>query len=161
MFPTRFNRMPRGVLAVGPCAFAVALVCAVAIAVSTPAAAAVAGNKDLAMPSAAMSPGLPLSAAGGRSSLGPVVPPPPCHPNSNALLDIISVTQRGDVVHLPDPLRQRLIELAARPHSVLPVQARAEADAPSQLFQYYLLDTHGFEPNVFTALFPGSTTWSC
>jgi hypothetical protein len=30
-----------------------------------------------------------------------------------------------------------------------------EADPPSQLFQYYLLDTSGFEPNVFTTLFPG------
>jgi hypothetical protein len=112
-------------------------------------------HKDLAMPSAVISPGLPLSAVGGRSSLGPVVPPPPCHANSNALLDVISVARRGDVVHLPEPLRQRLIELAARPHSVLPVQARAEADAPSRLFQYYLLGTGGFEPNVFTALFPG------
>src|SRR6058998_3337600 len=26
---------------------------------------------------------------------------------------------------------------------------------PSQLFQYYLLDTNGFEPNVFTTTFPG------
>jgi hypothetical protein len=86
---------------------------------------------------------------------GVVVPPPPCHPNATAAQDIETVAHRGDVVHLPDPLRDRLIELAGRPHSVLPVQARAEADKPSQLFQYYLLDTHGFEPNVFTALFPG------
>jgi hypothetical protein len=86
---------------------------------------------------------------------GPVVPPPPCHPNTDAVLDVLSVAHRGDVAHLPDPLRNRLVELAARPHSVLPVQARAEADAPSRLFQYYLLDTHGFEPNVFTAIFPG------
>jgi hypothetical protein len=35
------------------------------------------------------------------------------------------------------------------------VQAFAEADQPSQLFQYYLLDTTGFEPNVFTASIPG------
>jgi hypothetical protein len=35
------------------------------------------------------------------------------------------------------------------------VRAYAEADQPSQLFQYYLLDTHGFEPNVFTAKIPG------
>src|SRR5205823_9614605 len=48
-----------------------------------------------------------------------------------------------------------LIRLADRPHSVLPVQARAEADVPSQLFQYYLLDSTGFEPNVFTKIFPG------
>jgi hypothetical protein len=45
--------------------------------------------------------------------------------------------------------------LADRPHSQLPVQAYAEAANPSQLFQYYLLDTHGFEPNVFTAKIPG------
>ena len=86
---------------------------------------------------------------------GVVVPPAPCHPNSTAAHDIETVSHRADVVHLPDPLRDRLIELAGRPHSVLPVQARAEADTPSQLFQYYLLDTHGFEPNVFTAIFPG------
>src|SRR6185369_9850642 len=71
---------------------------------------------------------------------GVVVPPPPCHPNPTAAQDIETVAHRGDVVHLPDPLRARLIELAGRPHSVLPVQARAEADKPSQLFQYYLLD---------------------
>jgi hypothetical protein len=29
-----------------------------------------------------------------------------------------------------------------------------EADGADQLFQYYLLDTTGFEPNVFTTLFP-------
>jgi len=87
--------------------------------------------------------------------LGPVVPPPPCHPNSSAVLDVIAVRNRGDIKNLPDPLRQRLVALAARPHSVLPVQARAEADAPSQLFQYYLIDTHNFEPNVFTSIFPG------
>ena len=61
---------------------------------------------------------------------------------------------RGDVRHLPDPLQDRLRQLAERPHSVLPVQANAEADHPSQLFQYYLLNTSGFEPNVFTKQFP-------
>jgi len=35
------------------------------------------------------------------------------------------------------------------------LQVFAEADGPSQLFQYYLLDTTGFEPNVFTAIIPG------
>jgi hypothetical protein len=87
--------------------------------------------------------------------LGPVVPPPPCHPNSDAVQDILTVKHRGDIRHLPRPLRQRLIALAARPHSILPVQARAEADMANQLFQYYLLDTRGFEPNVLTAIFPG------
>ncbi len=85
----------------------------------------------------------------------PVVPAPPCHPNPTAMLDGITIAHRGDVVDLPAPLRTRLVELAERPHSVLPVQARAEANEPSLLFQYYLLDTHGFEPNVFTHIFPG------
>lgn len=58
-------------------------------------------------------------------------PPPPCHPNPLAA------------------------QLANRPHSQLPTQAYAEADKSSQLFQYYLLDTNGFQPNVFTRIFPG------
>jgi hypothetical protein len=82
-------------------------------------------------------------------------PPPPCHPNPNATTDMTTVRNRGDISHLPDPLKNQLVTLAGRPHSVLPVQAYAEADQPSQLFQYYLLDTHGFEPNVFTARIPG------
>ena len=98
---------------------------------------------------------LALAITTPASGAGPIVPPPPCHPNSTAFLDVLSVGQRGDVIHLPEPLKQRLIELAARPHSVLPVQARAESNSPSRLFQYYLLGTHGFEPNVFTSIFPG------
>src|SRR3979490_2753159 len=35
------------------------------------------------------------------------------------------------------------------------MQPNAEDEKPSQLFQYYLLDTNGFEPNVFTTRFPG------
>jgi hypothetical protein len=35
------------------------------------------------------------------------------------------------------------------------LQVYNEADGASQLFQYYLLDTTGFEPNVFTKHFPG------
>src|SRR5438552_3211887 len=82
-------------------------------------------------------------------------PPPPCHPNPNAVSDMATVSNRGDISHLPAPLKNLLVNLAGRPHSILPVQAYAEADQPSQLFQYYLLDTHGFEPNVFTARIPG------
>jgi len=84
----------------------------------------------------------------------PPSPPPPCHPNPNAARDREAVLNRGDIRHLPDPLQDRLRQLAERPHSVLPVQANAEADHPSQLFQYYLLNTSGFEPNVFTKQFP-------
>ena len=82
-------------------------------------------------------------------------PPPPCHPNPNAAADGALVRQRGDIAHLPDSLQDLLQRMAERPHSYLPVQAFAEADKPSQLFQYYLLSTTGFEPNPFTARFPG------
>src|SRR5438552_13570291 len=81
--------------------------------------------------------------------------PPPCHPNPNADLDMAAVQDRGDIASLPGPLKNRLVRMAGRPHSQLPTQAYAEADQPSQLFQYYLLDTNGFEPNAFTKLFPG------
>src|ERR1700746_3028850 len=88
-------------------------------------------------------------------------PPPPCHPNLQANQDVAAVKTRGDIVDLPDPLKARLVRLADRPHSQLPTQAYAEAQTdkgkpkPRQLFQYYLLDTTGFEPNPFTATFPG------
>jgi len=79
----------------------------------------------------------------------------PCHPNPHAARDIAEVLTRGDIRLLPSELKQRLARLAGRPHSTLPIQAFAEADGPSQLFQYYLLDTNGFEPNVFTTRIPG------
>jgi hypothetical protein len=82
-------------------------------------------------------------------------PPPPCHPNPNAAADEAAVRGRGDVVNLPGELQDRLAQLANRPHTYLPLQIFNEADNPSQLFQYYLLDTTGFEPNVFTTIFPG------
>jgi hypothetical protein len=82
-------------------------------------------------------------------------PPAPCHPNPNAAADRQAVANRGDITNLPQPLEDRLIRLADRPHTYLPLQVFAEADKPSQLFQYYLLDTEGFEPNVFTTIFPG------
>lgn len=82
-------------------------------------------------------------------------PPPPCHPNPHAAADRVAVHERGDVKNLPDHLQDRLERMAERPHTFLPMQAYAEADEPSQLFQYYLLDSGGFEPNPFTAQFPG------
>src|SRR5258706_6086717 len=82
-------------------------------------------------------------------------PPAPCHPNPNAAADSLTVRTRGDIAELPDPLKDRLAQLADRPHTFLPMQVFAEADKPGQLVQYYLLDTQGFEPNVFTKIFPG------
>jgi len=80
---------------------------------------------------------------------------PPCHPNPHAVTDMATVAQRSDVRPLPTPLKQQLVRLAGRPHTTVPLQAFAEADQASRLFQYYLLDTHGFERNVFTTIFPG------
>ncbi len=82
-------------------------------------------------------------------------PAAPCHPNPNAAADSLTVRTRGDIAGLPDPLKDRLVRLADRPHTFLPMQVFAEADQPGQLVQYYLLDTDGFEPNVFTKVFPG------
>jgi len=79
---------------------------------------------------------------------------PPCHPNTHSRSDMATISSRGDVRFLPPPLQQQLVRLAGRPHSALPIQAFAEADQPSRLFQYYLLDTHNFEPNVFSAIIP-------
>jgi hypothetical protein len=94
----------------------------------------------------------------GAASVGSAYaeqPPPPCHPNPQAAADRNTVRLRGDVKNLPDALQDRLQRMAERPHTNLPTQAYAEADKPSQLFLYYLLDTNGFEPNPFTARIPG------
>src|SRR5215471_13878939 len=77
-------------------------------------------------------------------------PPAPCFPNLRAARDSALIKNRGDIRNLPEPLKERIIRLADRPHSILPVQAFAEADKPSQLFEYYLLDTNEFQPNIFT-----------
>lgn len=83
-------------------------------------------------------------------------PPPPCHPNLRAEDDQESVREHRDIRRLPDPLRDMLVRMASRPHTYLPMQAYAEADKRSQLFQYYLLSTRGFEPNVFTSQIVGA-----
>ncbi len=62
---------------------------------------------------------------------------------------------RADIRNLPDPLKSRLVELANRPNTFEPARAFSEAASPSKLFQYYLLDTKGFQPNVFTSTIPG------
>ena len=51
------------------------------------------------------------------------------------------VAARPDVRRLPRPLKQRLVQMAERPHSYLPLTAFSEAATPSQVFQYYLLGT--------------------
>ena len=98
---------------------------------------------------------LTIAALLGSSSTRAEQPPPPCHPNPTAAADEAAVRGRGDIAKLPGELQDRLAQLANRPHTYLPLQVFNEADAASQLFQYYLLDTSGFEPNVFTAIIPG------
>jgi len=65
-----------------------------------------------------------------------------------------NIAQRGDIVNLPGPLKERLNTLANRPNTYEPMTAFSEADKRSQLFQYALLDTNGFQPNVFTTEIP-------
>jgi hypothetical protein len=77
------------------------------------------------------------------------------HRNPHAQSDRERVENRADVRHLPAPLRTALGDLAANPHTYLPLTVFAEADKPSMLFQYYLLDTAHFQPNVFTTIIPG------
>jgi hypothetical protein len=66
-----------------------------------------------------------------------------------------SLRGRGDIRFLPAPLQDRLVQLAERPHSYLPLTVFSEAVEPSQLFGYYLIDTTGIPPNVFTSIVPG------
>ena len=65
------------------------------------------------------------------------------------------IARRGDVKNLPAPLKARIVDLANRPTTTVPNTVFSEADTPSQLFQYYLLDTKHFQPNVFTDIIPG------
>ena len=80
-------------------------------------------------------------AAGGSAGANPV-------PGS-------ALANRGDIKNLPDPLKERLVQLAGRPHTYDPMTAFAEAATPSKLFQYYLIDTRHFQPNQFTVTIPG------
>jgi hypothetical protein len=75
---------------------------------------------------------------------------PPTPPGRGA-----GIHAQRDLRHLPAPLQERLIELGERPHSFLPLTIFSEAPTPSQLFAYYLLDTTGFQPNVFTTTIAG------
>ena len=65
------------------------------------------------------------------------------------------IDRRGDIRNVPGPLKDRLVELARRPHTYPPLTIFSEAPTPSQLFGYFLLDSTGFEPNVFTTTIVG------
>src|SRR5262249_57049101 len=55
-------------------------------------------------------------------------PPPPCHPNRQANEDMATVRTRGDIRHLPDPLKDRLVEFAGAPPN--PIPAPTDGPAP-------------------------------
>jgi hypothetical protein len=63
-----------------------------------------------------------------------------------------AIGDRGDIVHLPAPLKSRIVTLANRPTSAEPTTAFSEADSPSQLYGYYLLDSIHFQKNVFNSI---------
>jgi hypothetical protein len=89
------------------------------------------------------------------TAIGASGQPPAVENGHHATAQEQRVAHRGDVVNLPAPLRDRLVALAGRPHTYPPLTVFAEAPDPSSLFEYYLLSTSGFEPNVFTATIPG------
>jgi hypothetical protein len=83
-----------------------------------------------------------------------------CHPS----MCTPNLCVRGDIAPLSTlpatrPLQDRLVLLDCSPHSIGPLQIYAEADpaagGKSRLFQYYLLDSTGFQPSVFTTKIPG------
>jgi hypothetical protein len=88
---------------------------------------------------------IPLTAAAQDAPVAEAIP-----------VDTAAFAARADIVHLPVPLKNFLIWIDGRPNATYePMRAFAEADKPSQLFQYYLLDTRHFQPNVFTSIVPG------
>jgi hypothetical protein len=76
-------------------------------------------------------------------------------PSAATEKEVGQLLRRGDIKHLPDPLKARLGQLIELPHAFPAVPAFNEAVNPSRLFQYYLLDQTSFQPNVFTAQISG------
>jgi hypothetical protein len=82
-----------------------------------------------------------------------------CHPSACTP----GFCARGDIAPLGQdsataPLLSRIVTLDCSPHSVPPLEIFAEADPATRrslLFQYYLLDSTGFQPSVFTTKVAG------
>jgi hypothetical protein len=98
-------------------------------------------------------------AAQSCPSPSPVSPLGTCHPSACTA----GFCDRGDISPLASQpatqaLQDRLVTLDCSPHSIPPLQVFAEADpvtSKSRLFMYYLLDSTGFQPSVFTTTIPG------
>ncbi len=104
----------------------------------------------------------------GATCAAPMPIPPLINPDTGIACHASACTAgfctRGDIAPLgrtpaTQPLQDRLATLDCSPHSIAPLQVFAEADptagGKSQLFQYYLLDSTGFQPSVFTTAIPG------
>jgi hypothetical protein len=83
-----------------------------------------------------------------------------CHPSACTP----GFCSRGDIAPLgtdpaTKPLQDRLATLDCSPHTTPPMRIFAEADpnagGKSRLFMYYLIDSTGFQPSVFTTRIPG------
>src|SRR5713101_6833962 len=110
---------------------------------------------------------IPAAARAAQTCPAPTAVPPQVDPDSGKLCHPSACTpgfcSRGDIAALASqpatqPLQDRLVTLDCSPHSVAPVQVFAEADPvtrKSRLFMYYLLDSTGFQPSVFTTRIPG------
>src|SRR5260221_14318184 len=68
-------------------------------------------------------------------------PPPPCHPNPDAVAYAAAVATRVDVVYLPTPLKDRLVQLVDRPHTNRTNYVFALADNSHPLVQNYSVAT--------------------
>jgi hypothetical protein len=104
---------------------------------------------------------IPATAMAAQTCPAPTPVPPlgNCHPS----VCTPGFCSRGDIAALASEpatqaLQDRLVTLDCSPHSVAPVQVFAEADPvtrKSSLFQYYLLDSTGVQPSVFTTKITG------
>ena len=101
---------------------------------------------------------LPIGASADQTCPSPTAVPPmgTCHPS----FCTPGFCARGDIAPLSavPALQDRLVTLDCSPHSIAPLQVFAEATPPAGnglLFQYYLLDSTGFQPSVFTTSIPG------
>ena len=109
----------------------------------------------------------PRTSSANQTCPSPTPVPPLTDPDSGKTCHPSACTPgfcaRGDIAPLSSqpatkPLQDRLVTLDCSPHSVAPVQVFAEADPAtrrSRLFMYYLLDSIGFQPSVFTTAIPG------
>lgn len=74
--------------------------------------------------------------------------------------DVKTVAKREDIKSLPQPLKDALLFLAGAPNTFVPSSVYNEffmTKKNALLFQYYLINAKGFEPNAFTTRVPGFT----